>query len=141
MAEVRCEVTIDRPIEDVFNYINRPDNDPEWQPEVLERKVADRLEEGTELTIRREVLGRTIESKARVVDYDPPHKSISRSFAGPLQFEGGFHLQEVDSGTRVEFRADVNPTGAYEVGAETFADEFEDEIAENLNNLKEALEA
>lgn len=141
MAEVQCEITINRPIEEVFDYINRPDNDPEWQPEVLERKVEDRLEEGTELTIRRVVLGRTIESKARVVDYQPPHKSVSRSVAGPLQFEGGFHLQGVDGGTRVEFKADVNPTGAYKVGAETFADEFEDEIADNLTNLKEVLEA
>lgn len=141
MPEVLCNITIDRPIEDVFDYIHRPDNDAEWQPQVLERKVEDRIEEGTELHIRREILGRVIESQAQVLEYEPPHRSTSRSLAGPLQFEGGFYLEEANGATRVEFKADVKPTGAYEIGADEFAAEFENEIQANLSSLKEVLES
>ncbi len=141
MSTVRRAIHIDRPRKEVFQYINRPENDPEWQPEVKQRQVEGRIEQGAELTIRREVLGREIETKAKVVEFDPPRISTSRSVAGPLQFEGGFHLHKADRGTEIVFEADVKPTGAYEMGSETFAEEFGDEIEASLKKLKEALES
>lgn len=140
MAQVQSSIIVERSIEEVFDYINHPKNDSEWQPEVLERRAEDKLGPGAEFVIRRRILGRIVETQARVVEYDPPHTATSRSVAGPLKFEGGFHLDELDGGTLVEFNADVQPTGAYEVGAETLAEEFEQEIQSNLENLKQALE-
>lgn len=140
MSQVHTSTIIDRPIEEVFDYINHPKNDSEWQPQVLERRVEGQLGPGTQVALRRRILGRVVETKARVLEYDPPNTATSRSVAGPLKFEGGFHLNEVEEGTRVVFKAEVEPTGAYQAGAGTFAEEFEKEIEANLSNLKQVLE-
>lgn len=141
MARVECGITIDRPIEEVFDYIHTPENDPEWQPQVIERRLEAPIGPGSPLVLRRKILGREVESKAEVVEYDPPHTSTSRSHAGPIRFEGGFHLRKTSGSTRVEFRADAEPTGVYNMAAEAFAEEFQGEIKNNLEKLKEALEA
>lgn len=141
MAKIEGSVTINRPIDEVFEFMHTPENDPMWQPEVIESRADGPMDVGTTLTIKRKVMAREVEATAEVAEYDPPHKSGVKSKTGPVSFEGGYFLQEVEGGTQVQFHGEVEPSGIFKLAAGAFASQIQKEFEANLKRLKDLLES
>ncbi len=67
-------VEINRPLEEVFNYVANPENLPEWSSIVLEvRKEAQgQPREGDRFTTVAKFLGRSFETPMEVTAHEPP---------------------------------------------------------------------
>ncbi|MFP3855369.1 MAG: SRPBCC family protein [Anaerolineales bacterium] len=140
MSKIEGSVTIDRPIEEVFDYMHNPENDPKWQPEVIETIAEGPPAVGSTLTMRRKVMGREIEAVAEVTEYKPPHKSSVKSQTGPVQFQSSYIFEETEGGTRVRFEGDVEPGGILKVASGALASQIEKDFSANLKRLKNILE-
>jgi carbon monoxide dehydrogenase subunit G len=141
MARIEGTVTIRRSVEEVFDFMNDPENDPKWQPEVLESHADGPLGVGTTLSLKRKLMGRELEARAEIIEYERPRKSAVRSTSGPFPFEGGYEFEEVDSSTtRVHFYGDVQPGGFFKLAEGLVVKQLQKEFESNLANLKALLE-
>ncbi len=83
---VEHTITINRPIEEVFEYVSTPENDPTWVSASLrhERTLAGRMRVG--MTTQEDVkfLGRTSRDTWEVTEYEPPTIVAYRATSGLL---------------------------------------------------------
>ena len=83
MVTFEFELTIDRPPEEVFDYLEDPQKVVQWQAwavEVVQESEGPRGA-GTRFRDVRKFLGRRIESTVEFTEYDPP-RALGRGCAG-----------------------------------------------------------
>lgn len=120
MPSYEVSVDIERPVEDVFAFVENPENDSIWRQSMVEAEVelggeeesdADEGEgggEGLGATGREiyELLGRQVETTWEITEYEPNHKVAYKSTSGPVEYEGIWTYESVDGGTRMTFAID-----------------------------------
>ncbi len=83
---VENSITIERPIEEVFEYASTPENDPTWVPASIrnQRTLPGPMRVGmtTEETVK--LFGRTSRDTFEVIEYDSPTVVAYRATSGPL---------------------------------------------------------
>jgi uncharacterized protein YndB with AHSA1/START domain len=104
----KAGVTIARSPEDVFRYLVEL-NDARWRRGVADmRLISDGYEGvGTRHVEVRRLLGRTIQTQAEVVAYEPNHEWAVRRATGPVRPQVTYTLTPASTGTRLVFGFDV----------------------------------
>jgi uncharacterized protein YndB with AHSA1/START domain len=101
MLSARAEVTIDRPIDDVYEFMADFRNNPSWCPPELEVRRLD----GDGRTQRYENKvkpgPRVLTNHYEVTREDPPRKLSFRGSNAMADFHGFYELEETAAGTRV----------------------------------------
>ena len=138
-------IVIQRPVEDVFAYMDDVSREPEWQPQLIE---AEQIPSGpaTVGTKRRyvsEFLGKRVENTYVVKVYEPNTRLVVKTTTDSvLDATSDIRWEAVPEGTRVTMALDGRPRGALRfVPARVMESTFEKEIATTLKMLKERLEA
>src|SRR6266702_768824 len=112
MPHAEHTVTINRPAQEVFDYLADGTHNRDWRSGVLEIEKATAGDgEGSSY---RQVLagpgGRRIQGDYRVTLFDPPRRLEFLVTAGPARPRGLFELTEnPDHSTRVRFALDLTP--------------------------------
>lgn len=138
-------IVIQRPVEDVFAYMDDVSREPEWQPQLIE---AEQIPSGpaTVGTKRRyvsEFLGKRVENTYVVKVYEPNTRLVVKTTTDSvLDATSDIRWEAVPEGTRVTMALDGRPRGALRfVPARVMESTFEKEVATTLKRLKERLEA
>lgn len=114
MFEYEYSIVIERPVEEVFEYMQDIDREPEWQPNLLE---AEQTPEGVPAvgTRRRYVgqfMGQRFENIYINTAYEPPHRIAYRTAAqSSTRAVGEVTWQAVAGGTRVTMRVEADLGG------------------------------
>ncbi len=113
---VERTTTIERPIEEVFEYVSTPENDPTWVSASLrhERTTPGPMRVGTTTEEDVRFLGRTATYTWEVTEYDPPTVVAYRATSGLLP--GAvvrLSLEPVEGGTRLTHAVEIEPRGIY----------------------------
>ena len=112
MTQVQHTVTIDRPIEEVWDYVMDTRNDPIWQPHVIAvgRNADQPVALGLEIEETVKFLGRTLAVTLKVTEHEPLRHSAIEVTGGPVTGRGSYDLEAVDGGTRftMTLRCDVH---------------------------------
>jgi uncharacterized protein YndB with AHSA1/START domain len=142
MPNAEHTVTIDRPANDVFDYLADGTHNREWRAGVLE--IARTSAAGGEGATYRQVLagpgGRRIDGDYRVTVFDPPRRLEFHVTAGPARPVGVFELTEnPDKTTRVRFALDLKPAGLMKLMTPMITRQVRREVAQ-LDTLKTVLE-
>lgn len=105
---VKASVVINRPQEDVFDFIVDVDRAPEWQGELVGVKnVSDRpLAPGEKMTVVLEFMGRHIENMMQVSSFKRPSRFSLTTLSGYLPVDLDFLLEPAAGGTRVTYLGD-----------------------------------
>jgi len=89
MTKVQYQTEINAPIEKVYNYYTNPDNIQEaWPQDIVkesENVSGSKSEEGSEMRVKGEYMGREEEMKLQVVDKEPNRKLVTRQTEGPFR--------------------------------------------------------
>lgn len=131
MPKHEVSVVINRPIEEVFAFVENPENDPIWRNSMVEAKVeteADAKEDTADLSQGGEGLGATgrevfrlgglqVETTWEITEYEQNHKVVYRSTSGPIEYEGSWTYESADGGTKVTFAFQWEIVGRSETGA------------------------
>ncbi|TDL41157.1 SRPBCC family protein [Arthrobacter nitrophenolicus] len=100
MPTIEESIFIPKPAQEVFDYVTSPSSPPEWDTAIVEYRQDDKIPHvGTRSAGTTKVLGRRIEWTAEVIEFDPPHRVVSRSVHSPLQFTIALSTKPQETGT------------------------------------------
>jgi uncharacterized protein YndB with AHSA1/START domain len=141
MFTVEQQITIERPVAEVFAYFADPNNTPRWRPEVLEvRDVSGPLAAGATFSEVVSFMGRKTYTM-RVTDFSPERRVTIEATTGPSALPTQtFRFEPVADGTRFSMRADVRTTGLFRALEPLMPRMFRKLWAGYLVNLKGILE-
>ena len=136
-------VEINRPPQEVFDYVANPENLPEWSGIVLEvhKEAQGELREGDRYTTVAKFLGRRFETPMQVTAHEPPRRHTDRSTGGPFEQEYTFVLEEVaGGGTRLTQVGEGEPGGFFRLVGPLLGMAGRRQFRAALGNLKDLLE-
>jgi ligand-binding SRPBCC domain-containing protein len=89
MTKVEYQTEINSPIEKVYEYYTNPNNIKEtWPRDIVkesENVSGSKGEEGSEMRVKGEYMGREEEMKLEVVDKEPNRKLVTKQIEGPFK--------------------------------------------------------
>lgn len=145
MPVIEESIVIDRPRDEVFAFMNDPDNVPVWNSNVIEyeRITEGPLKQGTQNRVKAKVVGKTLEATNEVTEFEEGRRVVSRTIDSPLAVEGETRFEETSGGTRVTFHQEAEIPGGFfgRLAEPLVARMFAKDVRANLEKLKELLEA
>jgi len=134
---------IDRPIEEVFEFVHEPRNDASWQTTLIESTRLDEgpLAVGTQIRERRRFLGLQVEMTKEITAYEPPCTSAFEMVAGGAPMSGEYTLEPLDSATKLTATGYVEPRGFFRMAEPLFTSMAGRELEASLGHLKELMES
>jgi len=141
MIKVEKSVTIQRPVEDVFNYITAEGNYATWQAGVADVINADaRNTVGAQFTEVRKFMGQEMRTTLQITAFEPNAKWAAKVVKGPVQYEVTVTLNASDGGTNFTTHIEGEPKGFFKIAENLVAGQLEKSITEDGLKLKELLE-
>jgi len=140
---LEATILINRPIEDIFTFLNHPENHPKFVPGMLEfKKISPGPIEqvGTSVLGVRRFLGRRIELPYEITEYQRGARLGMKGAMGPITFKDGYILESMGPNTRVKFWLELTLTGLMKLMRPFIALVGKTHAHETLVNLKRALE-
>ena len=143
MINLNISTMIYRPIKQVFNFMSAPENDFQWQCEIL---ASARLSEGVSAigTLFRSIshlMGHRVESTFEVTEYEPNRKYGFKSLSGPLQSQTSYTFEIAAGSTKITVSTQANVVNFFQVGEGILEKKMKKQLKENLVMLKNILEA
>ena len=103
------DVTIARPVDQVFAFFANPENDTRWRPGLT--KITHESGDGVGARYVQQMkgpAGASIKTTTEVVTLDPPTRIEFVTVKGFVQPRGRFLFSEADGGTNVRFELEVH---------------------------------
>jgi uncharacterized protein YndB with AHSA1/START domain len=140
---VEESVQIDRPPQEVFDYVANPENLPVWSSLAIEVKDATMpLKEGEVFTTIGKFLGRRFETPFQRRTYEPNRRYIDRATGGPIPDQDWtYTFEEIRAGTRLTRAVEGEPGGFFKVADPLIERALKRQVKADLETLKDLLEA
>lgn len=143
MIEITETLSIDAPAEDVFAYMNHPENQPEITPSLTRSETVERLSNGGKrVAYTYTIAGVDLDGHIRAVEYDPERR-IRWELSGDLEGEIEWVFESEDGRTRVTYAARYDlPGRVIETAVAPFVERYnERELRTTLENLRTRMES
>jgi uncharacterized protein YndB with AHSA1/START domain len=142
MAKGEASIVIYRPIEEVFARLTDYESYPEWDTGLVQVRQTPEgsARVGTRVTEVRRFLGRTIETRGDVVEYDPPTRCVRRGTA-PMPVTGWLTFESTGEGTRVVQRLEMEQRGLFGLADPLVSKALSRGLTQGLAKFKDWLES
>jgi uncharacterized membrane protein len=109
MPVVEESVVINRPAQEVFDFVIRPENQPKWDSSIIECELVDDapVAVGSKYRGATKVMGRRFDWTTEVIEFDPGVRTASRAIEGALKFVVSTTLSPADGGTKLTYRIEA----------------------------------
>ena len=136
-------IFINRPPQEVFDYITNPDNDSNWRSTAVSAEWTSDGPVGVGSTQRTvgKFLGRKIDSTNEVTVWDPPNQFSFKSVGGSIPLELSQKLAAEDNGTQLTINAQAELAGFFKLAEGLVGKQAEKQMDTDFNALKLVLEA
>lgn len=136
------EITVNRPVDEVFRYAADIEHVPEWaKPARTREKLTEGpIGVGTRYRAVDQMPGRRIEFIEEVTIYEP-NRRAAFSLGEPINGQIDARFQPVEDNTKVDFSVALNPTGLMGLLEPVMAKPMRRMFEKDLANLKAAVEA
>jgi len=140
---VEESVEINRPVEEVYDYVANPENLPEWAGTVIETRqdTPGPLLKGSTFTTVGKFLGRRFETPFEVTAHEHNRRHSHKSTGGPIPQEWILTFEETAGGTRVTELVEGEPGGFFGLAGPLLERVGRRQFRADLENLKDLLEA
>ena len=134
---------INRPQQEVFDYVTNPANNAQWQDSTQSGEWTSDGPPGVGSTYKvvTRFLGRTIEATAEITGWDPPNQAANKSVGGPFPFEGTQKFEAQGDGTQLTFTGQAEFGGFFKLAEGLVGKQLEKQFDTYGNALKLVLEA
>lgn len=143
-VDVRTEIVIDRPRDEVAAYAGDPSHAPEWYSNIksVEWQTDPPLRVGSRLDFVAQFLGRRLAYTYEIVELVPGERLVMRTAQGPFPMETTYTWETPEHGrTRMTLRNAGEPTGFAKISAPMLASAMRRANTKDLARLKALLEA
>jgi hypothetical protein len=136
-------IIINRPAAEVWAFLQQPNSEAVWHPDVLEEKITSLggLGQGATGVEVRKFFGRRMEFPWKITQFVPRRSVTTRSAGGPVIWEATYLLEPIENGTSFVLDYRQEATGLWRlllVGAPVI---MRKQAKSDLANLKRAVEA
>jgi uncharacterized membrane protein len=131
------EVTIERPLAEVFAYLTDVQNVPQWQESAVS---AEWIDDGRRFREKRHFMGRTAELELEVTALEPERRFDVRAVKAPVKFEIRHSLEGLDGGTLVSVHGEAKLSGALRFAAGMAKKQAEGQFRRDFERMKAILE-
>ena len=141
---IESEVTIARPVEEVFAYVmDLEANGPTWAPDLasVEKTSEGPVGAGTSFKQVQTVMGRRRDTSLRFTAVEPNQKIEAAAELGPIAPTMTLTFEQVGDQTRVAARGDANPQGPFKMLSPLIGRQGRRMWEARLSGLKNALES
>jgi uncharacterized protein YndB with AHSA1/START domain len=144
MIKLENSVVINRPIDEVFEFMANSENNPQWQSgaqEVMKTSEGP-IDVGTTYTSVSKILGRGIESTVEYTAYEPNGRLAGKTTSGPIPFQFETTFEPVaEGGTKVTSSGEGDVGGFFKLAEPLVARMLKRQTESDTANLKDLLEA
>ncbi len=144
MPVTKDSIVIDRPCEEVFDYVTTTENAPLYNSSLIEvEQLSETVEKGAKARGVVRVAGRKMEWTSEITEFHRPDRYAIRSLEAPIDFEIHWELTDLGDGTtRVDFRNDAPDLKGWwgKLGDGVVQRMYARDVRSQLENLKELLE-
>jgi len=143
MPTITQSVTVDRPVQEVWDFISNFENTTRWSRGVLEaRQTSDGpLGIGSTLQTVVKVFGRRRTAHYLVTEYEPNHAFAFEVTSGPMTSRARYSVKPAGAGTRLTASGEAEATGLYKLLAPILIRVLKRHSEDDLANVKRLLEA
>lgn len=143
MPTITQSVTVNRPVEEVWDFIGSFENTTRWSRGVLEaRQTSDGpLGVGSRLQTVVKAFGRRRTADYLVTEYEPNHAFAFEVSSGPMTSRARYSVEPAGAGTRLTASGEAEATGLYRLLAPVLFRILERHSQDDLTNVKRILEA
>jgi uncharacterized protein YndB with AHSA1/START domain len=135
-------VSIDRPVEEVFDYVSDPLNFPRWNSAVQAvRATSGQGEQGSTYAMERELPSGHAENDLEIVEVERPSAFTIRTTSGPTPFVYRYRFESDGDGTRLALAAEVELGGIAGALGPLASRTVKRGVDANFADLKRILEA
>ena len=140
--DLSATIMIDRPAEEVFDYVMAVAHDAEWRTGVVEAGFTSDgpLGVGTTGFDRVEANGREMTAQWTVSEFEPREFARWTLDSGPIKGTGGYICEPQDDQTRFTLEAHVKPMGVYRLMGPVFGRIGRKQNQADVEKLKSLLE-
>ena len=119
MAWIEGEIIIERPVEEVFDFVADERNEPRYNPRMLraEKLSASPIGASTRFRAEMEMKGRRrpLEMTTEFTGYERPRRLASTTHLSTMEIQGELTFEPVPEGTRMRWRWNLEPRGVLKV--------------------------
>jgi uncharacterized protein YndB with AHSA1/START domain len=136
-------VGIERPIEEVFDYLSDPGNFPHWNSAVraVQATSVSTNKVGSTYSMKRELPSGSADNELEITGLDRPRQFSIRTTSGPTPFHYRYDLRADDGETIVTLDAEVQLEGTAALVAPLARRAVKRGVDDNFATLKTILEA
>ena len=142
-VDVKTEIEIDRPREEVAAYAANPDNAPIWYVNIkaVEWKTPPPLQVGSKVAFIAQFLGRSLAYTYEITELVPGERMVMRTEQGPFPMETTYTwASTAERGTRMTLRNRGEPAGFSSLAAPFIARSMRLANERDLAHLKLLIE-
>ena len=113
MVLIEGEIVIERPVEEVFDFVADERNEPRYNPHMRRAEQLSDGPIGVGTRFRAEIasMGRTLEMAIEFTGYERPRRLASSTHMSSMDTRGALTFDPVPEGTRMRWSWDVRPRG------------------------------
>ena len=143
MINVNVGTIIDRPAQQVFDFVSEPENDFQWQYATLETARLSESGNGIGSFFRSisNLMGRRNMSTFEVTEYTPNKKYGFKSLSGPLHSQTSYSFETFKSCTKINISMQASVIDFFRMDESLVEKHLRRQFKENLAMLKVLLEA
>jgi len=143
MFKFEKSVFINRPQQEVFDFVTNLNNDSKWQSgiESVERTSDGPIGVGSTWGYKLKFMGREIEADIELTSYDPPNQASVKSIGGPVPFENTYTFESKDGGTQMTLNGQAEIGGFFKMAEGLVGKQMEKQMDADGAALKKLLEA
>jgi carbon monoxide dehydrogenase subunit G len=143
MINFSTTIHIERPQQEIFDFMADPTNDTEWRDSAVSSEWVGEgpAGVGSKLKSVDRLLGRKIESTSEVTVWDPPRQYGQKSIGGPVPFALTVTLDPAGSGTQVTIEGQAEIGGFFKLAEGLAGKQLKKQIETDFAGLKRVLEA
>ncbi len=142
MYEFEYGLFINRPPQEVFDFLTDPGNDPQWRSSAVsgEWTSEDPIGVGSTFSSVDKLLGRKMKSTSEVTIWDPPNQFAFKTIGGPMPFESTVAFESKENGTQLTLSGQAELGGVFKIAEGLAGKQIEKQSVADFDALKLLLE-
>jgi hypothetical protein len=142
MSSIERSIVIEKPINDVWDFVQDTANDALWQTTLIESRplTAGPKRVGTQVHEIRRFMGLRLEMEVELTEFEPNRKSSVKTVSGGIPLSGSYVLEPLDGGTKLTMTGELDAHRTFKPAQPVFASITSRELEASLGNLKDLLE-
>jgi len=143
MPHIEREIVINRPVDEVFDFLADGRNEPQYNPHMLraEQTSTGHIGRGTQFRTEVTTRGRSMEMVYEITAYERPQRLAGRTIKGPIDVQSTETFDSVPGGTHFRWVMELESRGIFKLMSPLVARMMGRNLDTLLANIKRLLEA